>query len=260
MLHFSSVLLKGLVSLKYAPSCVHIPESDAIGKNTTSIPFNGITAYVRDEVITMEEENALLDVVNEMFDRIPYNDSHMDDLIHHYKEFYRSYEDLQKNFGNTSAGNALSKARALAVHYLPHIPIDDRVHFLRLHKNGFIRAHVDENRNSTGLIGGLCLGSSRVMTLTSDKFPGEKAELMLARRGFYAIIGRARYDWEHSVDWISDDSEHIKRILQPDESKGVKKVIFEGVESEYESGTRTAIIFRGIQPLSLLNHRMGSLS
>lgn len=249
------LLQKSLVSLKYAPSCVHLPESEAIGKSVKNLPLNAVTAYVTPEVITREEELALLKCTERWFTNVPFNDGHMDGLIHHYKEFYRSFNALQ-DIDDPVALSGLKKAHELALHYLPHIPVDDRVHFLQLESYGFIRSHVDENRNSSGLIGGLCLGSARVMTLTNPKFPNEKVELLLAPRCFYAIIGRARYDWEHSVDWTVDDPEHIKRIRREEAGSMIKPVVFAGEESDYMSGTRTAIIFRGISPMLLLQQRI----
>lgn len=241
---------------------MHSSEADVIGKAVRSTPENAVTAYVTPEVITEEEENVLLRFTKKLFDPLPFADGHMDGLIHHYKEFYRSFDSIKEElaaFHPTDGKLALSgllKARSLADHYLPHIPVDDRVHFLQLESNGFIRSHVDENRNASGLIGGLCLGSSRVMTLTSSRFPGEKVELLLARRAFYAIIGRARYEWEHSVDWIEDDQGHLDRIRREHVTTAENPVFFAGEETKYRTGTRTAIIFRGISPLALLQHRM----
>lgn len=262
MLRTRHLLLKSFVSLKFAPSCVHPPEADVIGKAAGSTPENAVTAYVTPEIITEEEEAVLLRYTKKLFDPLPFADGHVDGLIHHYKEFYRSLDSIKEElsaFHSTDRKLALSgllKARSLADLYLPHIPVDDRVHFLQLESNGFIRSHVDENRNSSGLIGGLCLGSSRVMTLTTSHFPGEKVELLLARRSFYAIIGRARYDWEHSVDWIEDDQDHLDRIRSEQLHTAEKPVVFGGEETKYKTGTRTAIIFRGISPLALLQHRM----
>lgn len=249
--------LRNLVSMKLAPSFSLLPEKDAIGKSVRDIPPRCFTGYVTPEVITPEEEKSLLNYTATLFDRLPFNDGHMDGLIHHYKEFYRSYANIVKEL-DPAALSGLQKARSLADHYLPHIPVDDRVHFLQLEAEGFIRAHVDENRNSTGLIGGLCLGAGRIMTMTHPKHPGEKIELLLAPRCFYAMIGTARYDWEHSVDWTEDDAEHLKRIQKKSDGSGIgKPIIFDGEETEYVSGTRTAIIFRGISPLHLLQQRTG---
>lgn len=259
MFHCSLVsAARKFVSLRLAKSCVYLPEKDAIGKGVRDLPPNAVTAYVTPDVITVEEEKALLNFSNPMFDRLPFDSGHMDGLIHHYKEFYRSYTNLVKD-ADKVAVSGFSKARSLSEYYLPNIPIDDRVHFLRLEDDGFIRSHVDESRNSSGLVGGLVLGSSRIMTLTNPKFPGEKVELLLAPRCFYALIGRARYEWEHSVDWSEDDAEHIHRIQKKQPTRTRQPVVFEGEETEFFSGTRTAIIFRGVSPLALLQQRMSEV-
>lgn len=231
-----------------------------------------MTAYVLPEVISPAEEQALLQWTQPWFARVPFNDGHIDGLIHHYKEFYRSFADLSKMTAGSNAGDvctpagdstadlalvraALSRAQKLAQDYLPRIAIDDRVHFLRLSGSGFIRSHVDENRNSSGIIAGLCLNAARVMTLTHPEHPGEVVELLLAPRCFYVMIGHARYSWEHSVDWVRDDDEHIRRVQQSLVVEGTP-VVFDGATTPYCRLDRTAIIFRGISPMHLLAQRM----
>ncbi|CCW62233.1 unnamed protein product [Phytomonas sp. EM1] len=277
-----------LVSMRRAPSFQQPPAKDVIGKNVKDIPANWVTAYVTPDVITAEEEQALLRFVDPWFARLEYNDAHADGLIHHYMEFYRPYDDLIRQLRNGSAiptessvsddagahiGDrdcskaslkpedaqlvcmALERVRGLAEHYLPHIPIDNRVHFLRLKGSGFIRAHVDESRNSSGIVAGLCLNAGRVMTLTHPKHPGEAVELLLAPRCHYALIGRARYDWEHSVDWVKDDDEHIQRIKQSLVVEGTP-IYFDGKDTGLTRHARTAIIFRGVSPMHLFASRM----
>ncbi|EPY25199.1 alkylated DNA repair protein alkB like protein 7 [Strigomonas culicis] len=248
-----------LVSMRRAPSFVQPPEEEAIGKSVKDLPAHYMTAYVRPEVITREEEAALLRYTEPWFERLEYYDGHVDGLIHHYKEFYRSYQhDVEAIAPEGDAAlvrSALARIRALACHYLPAIPIDDRVHFLRLAGSGFIRSHVDNNRNSSGLIGGLCLNAARVMTLTRKDYPGEEVELLLAPRCFYAMIGRARYDWEHSVDWVVDDDEHIQRIRKSLVVEGTP-IEFDGKPTPFCRHDRTAIIFRGLSPMELFNLRM----
>ncbi|CAM39822.1 conserved hypothetical protein [Leishmania braziliensis MHOM/BR/75/M2904] len=263
---------QSLLSMRGAPSFVHPPAEEAIGKDVKATPANWVTAYVLPEVITEPEEQALLDFSEPWFKRLSYNDGHMDGLIHHYKEFYRSYATIMQTAetGNdpglsTSHANletdlslvsgALARVHNLAQVYLPRIPIDDRVHFLRLAGSGFIRAHADETRNSAGIVAGLCLNAGRVMTLTHPKHPGEHVELMLAPRCFYILLGRARYDWEHSVDWVCDDDEHIRRIQKSIVVEGTP-IRFDGAETPYRRFDRTAIIFRGISPMALLARRM----
>ncbi|KPA85121.1 putative mitochondrial hypothetical protein [Leptomonas pyrrhocoris] len=263
---------KSLVSMRRAPSFCQPPAAEVIGKDVKATPENWVTAYVLPEVISKDEEQALLGFAEPWFERLSYNDGHVDGLIHHYKEFYRSYnqmmqatttgseEGLRMPHANLDVNlplvtGALTRVRDLAQSYLPRIPIDDRVHFLRLAGSGFIRAHVDENRNSTGIVAGVCLNAGRVMTLTHPKYPGEQVELLLAPRCVYLIIGRARYDWEHGVDWVRDDDEHIRRIQKSLVVEGTP-IVFDGAETPLKRFDRTAIIFRGVSPMMLLAQRM----
>ncbi|KAH9600295.1 hypothetical protein LSM04_002856 [Trypanosoma melophagium] len=259
--------LSSYVSLRYAPSFRQPQPCEVVGVSTKLIPPDCVPAFVIPNVITEKEERALLSLVEPWFTRLPYNDGHADSLIHHFKEFYRSYKELMGDAASETNGqtgempnekknlqlsrDALQRCRGLASEYLTKIPLDDRVHFLRLSGNGFIRAHVDESRNSSGIIAGLCLGSARVMALTHPKYPKERVELMLAPRCFYILIGTARYDWEHSTDWIEDDAEHLGRASGRTVVEGTP-LTFDGKETEFKRGERTAIIFRGVSPMELL--------
>ncbi|KPI82878.1 hypothetical protein ABL78_8111 [Leptomonas seymouri] len=268
----AAAIPKSLVSMRGAPSFCQPAAEEVIGKDVKATPENWMTAYVLPEVISKEEERALLGFTEPWFERLSYNDGHMDGLIHHYKEFYRSYNEIMQatttgseeglcmphanlNVNLPLVTGALARVRNLAQSYLPRIPIDDRVHFLRLAGSGFIRSHVDENRNSTGIIAGVCLNAGRVMTLTHPKHPDEQVELLLAPRCVYLIIGRARYDWEHSVDWVRDDDEHIRRIQKSLVVEGTP-ITFDGAETSLRRFDRTAIIFRGVSPMTLLSQRM----
>lgn len=274
---------QNLVSMRHAPSFRQPALAEVAGRSVRDTPEDWVPAYVLPEVITPAEEQALLKFTGPWFDRLDNNDAHVDALIHHYKEFYRSYNDIMAMVGGelvnpaatpdgtgpctvelTAAGmdadlglvrGAIERTRALATQYLTSIPIDDRVHFLQLAGSGFIRSHVDETRNSSGIIGGLCLGAGRVMTLTHPEHPGETVELLLAPRCFYALINRARYDWEHSVDWVADDDEHIARLRGSLVVEGTP-VVFDGKETPLQRHSRTAIIFRGLSPMHLLAMRM----
>lgn len=151
--------------------------------------------------------------------------------------------------------SALQKARDVAHKHLKHIPLQNRVHFLQLHGDGFIRAHVDESRNSSGIVAGLTLGSGRVMTLTHPtKFPHAKIELCLQPRSFYVLTGTARYEWEHSVDWVAEEetaaSKGGVRVVEGSE------VYFAGKPTGMKRAMRTAVIFRGVSPMELLMQRM----
>ena len=150
---------------------------------------------------------------------------------------------------------ALERCREAARRYLPVIPLQERVHFIRIHGEGFIRAHVDESRNSSGIVSGLTLNTGRVMSLTNPKqFPGARVDMLLAPRSFYLLTGSARYNWLHSVDWTADDAEHLSRMRNDGRcaaSEG-SEVVFNGIATGLQRGVRTGIILRGVSPMELL--------
>lgn len=231
-------------------------------------------------VVSEMQEHVMLKYTSRWFERLPFADGHMDSLIHHYKEFYRPYDGLMKDdsfFEDTEAQasalslmqeskqeqeieavrSAIAACRALAVEYLPHIPLQDRVHFLQLHGDGFIRAHTDESRNSSGIVAGLSMGSGRVMSLTHKRYPKARIDLLLAPRSMYMLCGAARHEWEHSVDWTQDDDEHLRRVQKSHVAVG-SPVIFNSKPSGFTRGTRVAMIFRGVSPMELLMTRMAA--
>lgn len=268
------------VSFQSAPGFSQAPKS-TIGMAPKDVPERSVQCYVVPEVISVEEEQSLLDYTAPWFDRLPYADGHVDGLIHHYKEFYRPYtglmtddtlfEEASSTASSSSKGSlllegvresrmqsvrsALSVCRRLSREHLPFIPVQERVHFLQLHGDGFIRAHVDESRNSSGIVAGLTLGSGRVMSLTNKRFPNKRVDLLLAPRSFYVLCGAARHEWEHSVDWTVDDDEHLLRAKKSHVAEG-SPVLFEDQPTGFTRGMRTAVIFRGLAPMELLMHRM----
>jgi hypothetical protein len=276
--------MKSLVSFSRAPGFAPIAKEVFLSTPIKAIPFNQIPAYVIPEVITQEQEQDTLKYMGLLFDRLPFVEGHVDKLIHHYKEFYRSCgqildekqglpelddikagQDMQQAKGNIR--DVIRNCKALAQTFIPNIPVVDRVHFLQLHTSGFIRAHVDESRNSSGCVAGVTLGTARVMTLTHPNYPGAKIDMLLAPRSMYVIAGTARTEWEHSVDWEQDDDEHLMRAaLETDEHgapKGVRSdtdytqpVMFEGKPSGFFRGTRNALIFRGVSPMDLFIHKV----
>ncbi|RNE98332.1 alkylated DNA repair protein alkB like protein 7 [Trypanosoma rangeli] len=127
--------------------------------------------------------------------------------------------------------------------------------FLRLSASGFISAHLDDSRNSSGIVAGLRLGSARAMTLKHPRRPEERVELLLAPHTFYGLIGNACYEWEHSVDWEAVDNEHLERVRGNLLAKG-SPIVFDGRKTQYKRAERTAIIFRGVPPLEPLLSKM----
>ena len=265
--HPSVQNLSSLVSFQGAPKFRPAPPGTCFKHDPHDIP-----AFVLPEVVTEAEERAILAASSRWFDRIDYNDNHVDALIHHYKEFYRPYADLVAP-GSPLLTEALRSAESVAVEEqvglcqsailkchdvaqkaMPTVPLQARVHFLQLTGSGFIRAHVDESRNSSGIVAGLTLGSGRVMTLTHPQHPGQRIELLLKPRSFYMLLGTARSEWEHSVDWNHDDDEHIQRMKKSLVVDG-SEICFEGRPTGLKRGMRTAMIFRGLSPMDLLLHR-----
>nr|CCC95712.1 unnamed protein product [Trypanosoma congolense IL3000] len=251
------------VSFRYAPKFRQPRPDELVGVPSAQTPPDCVPAFVIPDFISETEERAILAVVEPWFSRLPYNDGHVDALIHNYKEFYRSYRELAGESGSCGPQQAeganenvrcmreaLGRCRSLAAEYVPAVPIGDRVHFLRLSGDGFIRAHADDTRNSSGIIAGLCLGSARVMTLTHPNHPGQRIELMLAPRAFYVLTGAARYKWEHSTDWVEDTCEHDGGARNKEVAEGTP-LIFDGRRTEFVRGERTAVIFRGVSPMEL---------
>jgi hypothetical protein len=154
---------------------------------------------------------------------------------------------------------ALGRCREAAKEYLPMIPLQERIHFIRIHGAGFIRAHVDESRNSSGIVAGLTLSTARVMSLTHPtKFPGARIDMLLAPGSFYILTGSARYEWLHSVDWVDDDADHNSRMrASPMGNAGSEgdEVVFAGRPTGLRRGVRTGIIMRGVSPMELLMRR-----
>lgn len=300
-----------LVSFRRAPGFQQAPPEMLRG-STRSIPATSLPCYCLPSVITPQEEAALLLLTSRLFDRLPFADGHVDSLIHHYKEFYRSGAELLDPSGQGLADidaallaaapppllaaadlaalrgvgaavpgpaldaaacecravvrAALARCTALAQAHCPHIPLQDRVHCLQLHTTGFIRAHADEARNSSGIVAGLTLGTARVMTLTHPRHSGAAVDLLLAPRSLYLLCGTARTEWEHSVDWEADDADHAARAARavpfapPEEARSAtdptRPVLFDGVPSGFFRGTRAALIWRGVSPMELLMRRM----
>ncbi len=231
-------------------------------------PGSEVPAYVVPDFITEAEEAALQRYTGVLFAPLDFAAGHYDALIHRYKEFYRPLPELlhpehclaemaaampgapeaavEQQRGLAKA--ALERCRDRAQAFTPAVPLQPRVHFLQLEGSGFIRAHADEQRNSSQIVAGLTLGSARVMTLTHPQHPGREVELLLAPRSMYVLAGSARNDWLHSVDWTSDAS--------PEPADG-SEITFAGRPTGLHRGLRTAVIFRGLSPMELFISRMG---
>lgn len=292
----SSPPLPSLVSFRHAPAFRPAPPGTNFKHDPAEVP-----CFVLPDVVSEAQEAALLHASGTWFDRVDSITNHVDQLIHHYKEFYRPLQELlvaqsplladalqhakrvQEETTTEPTGtqkpscsgsqqgeprspavigqdvalcqSAIRRCHTLAQQALATVPLSHRVHFLQLTGSGFIRAHVDEARNSCGIVAGLTLGSARVMSLTHPKHPSQRIDLFLKPRSFYMLLGTARTEWEHSVDWLRDDEEHQQRERQSLVVDG-SEVLFDGQPTGLHRHTRTAVIFRGVSPMDLLMHRM----
>lgn len=270
-----------LVSFDKAPSyrrCTSVEELGAAHPDPSAVP-----AFVIPDVITREEERAILRYQRLLFDRLDYCDDHYDSLISHYKEFYRSAADLVEEpvpeLHDDAAGmtavertevegmlrGVLERAAGIAHAHSPNVPVADRVHFLQLDPRGTIKAHADNENNSSGFVAGLSFGSARVMTLTMPTEAEAKAlvldpsikqreyvELLLLPRSLYVLAGSARYSWFHSVD------ESANYTNYPAAEPG-KPIWYRGAPlPEHLRATRSVMIWRGVSPAELFRARLAA--
>jgi hypothetical protein len=256
------------VSFASAPGFSQAAKSALVTRSGADLPFEQVPVYVVPEFISQSEEQALLKWTSAMFERLPFATGHYDELIEHYKEFYRPWriltdpklglvelDDLPGVNNDEERANhkrqileALQRCRNEAQTFVPATPLQDRVHFLQLESHGFIRAHADEQRNSSALVAGLTLGSGRVMTLTHTKAVDVRIEMLLAPRSMYILAGAARNEWLHSVDWTGT-SDFQAPVAD-------SAVMFAGRDTGLTRRRRTAIIFRGMSPMELFMDRM----
>jgi hypothetical protein len=234
------------------------------------LPPDALPAFVIPDVISEADAALVHDVYQRrLFDRLPYSDGHVDALISSYKEFYRSERDLherpipeladapERDETQAAVRRVLTTCRALAQAHSPSVPLADRVHMLQLDAAGVIKAHADEERNSSSIVAGLTLGSARVMTLTHPRDPGAGfVELLLLPRSLYVLAGPARYEWFHSVDEAATAGGASGTSI-PAPVPG-EPIWFRGAPlPDHRRRMRTAVIWRGVSPRELFERRIG---
>lgn len=270
-----------LVSFTRAPNfraCASFEELAAPHPDPAIVP-----AFVIPNIITEEQEAAILRYKRLLFNRLDFCDNHIDSLITHYKEFYRSSDELmkkpipeieecpqlktaEKREITRMLRDALEWVGKVVVHeHAPaSVPVSDRVHFLQLGADGIIKAHADNEANSSSFVAGLSFGSARVMTLTLPTEQEKKdlrlnprldpkrefVEMLLPPRSLYVLAGRARYDWFHSVDEAAVEEYPVPKAGKP--------IWFNGKPHEhYTRQMRSVMIWRGVSPRELFMHRHG---
>lgn len=238
---------------------------------------NVIPAFIIPDVISQEDMRLVLEYKNRLFNRLPYCDDHIDALITNYKEFYRSEQELHDNPSipeltghpekeqiEEAVRRVASTCRNIAQQHSINVPLADRVHFLQLDAKGIIKAHADEERNSSSIVAGLCFSSARVMTLTKPKDknsltpePNDEdgwIEMLIQPRSLYILAGPARYEWFHSVDETSSKNTVVP---YPEPHEG-DPIWFRGEpHPTFKREMRSVMIWRGVSPRELFQRRLG---
>lgn len=288
-----------LISFKYANK-KYVPCESIEQLCQPRLPCEVIPAFVIPDVISQQDHDLVVEYNKRLFDRLDYSDGHYDSLITKYKEFYRSQEEIQQQSSipeldghpnrdkiEEAVRRVMRTAREVAQQYSPNVPLADRVHFLQLDANGIIKAHADEERNSSSLVAGLCFTSARVMTLTKPRNDAEKErgkfagscggdddvkkkeqhdeehddgfiELLIQPRSLYILAGSARYEWFHSVDEPAAVTSSFAASHYPTNPQPGDAIWFRGeAHPTFKREMRSVMIWRGVSPRELFQRRMG---
>jgi alkylated DNA repair protein alkB family protein 7 len=93
-----------------------------------------------------------------------------------------------------------------------------QVHILDLHKNGYIKPHIDSTRYCGDTISGLSLLSDSVMRLRKKNERMELiVDLLLLRRSLYRLVGIARHDFKHEI--LAENESRFKEVQVPRERR-----------------------------------------
>ena len=140
------------------------------------------------DVVTEEEEAALVAQADSWFAGKPYEPGHFDGVASQYREIQKPPRRFSR------ANRAIIDRLALATlpAGVPLMPI----HLLDLHAEGAIGRHVDHTEYSGAYIVGLSLLSEAVMELHHEHSTSS-IEMLLPRRSAYVLTAEARYQWAH---------------------------------------------------------------
>jgi len=147
------------------------------------------SCFVLPDFISDEEEKILLDEVEPHLKRLRYEADHWDHQIVLYRE--REQEKW-------SDKNRLIIERMRHASFSNSDRLSPFVHILDLHKEGYIRPHIDATRYCGGTISGISLLSDSVMRL---RFNDQEliADLYLKRKSLYKLSDLARYEFKHEI-------------------------------------------------------------
>jgi alkylated DNA repair protein alkB family protein 7 len=174
-------------------------------------------------IISIAEENALLEYLNNKLSRRRYQDGHWDDVIKRYKE---TEMNIDAPPGVVAMNDRIRRLISRTVFGDEHDSVEFLpVHVLDLSHDGSIQPHVDSVKFSGDVVAGLSLLSTRILRLdefndsnmnelpdTSDK---KQYEFMLPPRSLYILSGPLRYQYAHSIYGVrdEDDSFTVRRRL-----------------------------------------------
>ena len=138
---------------------------------------------VREDFLSEKEEKSIFDEIEPYMKKLRYEFDHWDNAIHGYRETERTKWSQQST-------EILNRVRTLAFEFKradSSAGLLEHVHILDLHKDGFIKPHVDAVRFCGNTIAGICLLSDCVMRLTSEKDKNKFANVLLKRRSMYIM-------------------------------------------------------------------------
>jgi len=137
--------------------------------------------------ITPVEEAALLDDVDCLLTRTPYNTDHWDRAISNYREIEK------RNWSETSQ-RVIDRVRL----EFKGEPLLEQTHVLDVAKDGHIMPHVDSVKFVGCALAGLSLLSDAIMRFRHVS-RDEHFDVLLPRRSLYVMRDQYRYDWTHEV-------------------------------------------------------------
>lgn len=142
------------------------------------------------DVVSEEEEAAVLADIESQLSRRPYEAAHWDSVIDQYREIERPFPRLPPS--------ALAVAERMMAFFEDQERIVPAVHFLDLAADGEIRHHVDSVKFSGPHIVILSLLSPALLHL-QHQHSDAQVLLYAPRRSVYVMRDASRYDWSHAV-------------------------------------------------------------
>uniref|UniRef100_A0A0N5A2B4 2OG-FeII_Oxy_2 domain-containing protein n=1 Tax=Parastrongyloides trichosuri TaxID=131310 RepID=A0A0N5A2B4_PARTI len=145
--------------------------------------------FVSPDFITEKEEEDLMKEITPHMKRLKYERHHWDDAIYLFREReQRNWNEDNSKIIQRIIDNSIPKESK----HLSYI------HILDLHKDGYIRPHIDSVRYCGNIVTGVSLLSDSVMRLVNE----DKTlifDLFLQRRSLYKLSGAGRYNFTHEI-------------------------------------------------------------